>query len=127
MMKSTFQVIKVKLDNHPDEPIYGWKLNDDGSVTRITPITAYEHRPNNKIRFEDGSYYKWLSPQDFDRFVHNRYYSFENNEEKAIAAMKKAIAIKYKVANKQLAKIKKLRDNFNRNLINTPNRVTTQR
>lgn len=100
-----------------EQPIYYWKLNNDGTLTKSV-ITVYkEHNYYREIHYQfmmGGSIHSIRSTQ-MSRFVNNRVCLFEDDEAKAVKIIEdvlEARASKYKYDYENASKLLELvRDN----------------
>lgn len=79
----------IKYQEH-DKPIFMWKLNPDGSLSkfRISYYKAHQYSTYTYYLFKvDGGNVHSVRSTHFERVAHNRVYSFEDN----VARIKKII------------------------------------
>lgn len=100
-----------------DRPIYGWVMKDDGSIVKLEPITEYLISTYGlggvRYRFRVGTAPKTIEHSQMDVFFHNRLYSFENNDKKALRIIRETLETKVRLLEIDLTKAKNKLDMFN--------------
>ena len=104
-----------KVFNKNERPIYGWRLLPDGTIKDFDPVYEYNVWPNEKYtyHFMQGKSKCWLKGTDIDKFMHGRYYSFDNDRRKAVAAICKHYELKVKATREELDRLEDIMEKLN--------------
>ncbi len=87
-------------EDHSDKPLYRWKLLENGTVTKIGPITEYKIQPMGlgRVRYEFLFPIKntrgYCNEYDLDVFTHSRIFSFDPDDSHALEIIKQALVVK---------------------------------